>query len=236
MISAELNSFILKFKQLSQAGLDAHLAVDSKAGNVWVHLHVPLGQALRPAHEVQPSKIRKRNSPSRQRRHARREAARVEKTAGTNETERVNTVVEESLAEEANISPFNTVENVNDAAEAPKKRSIEEIAVEAVIDQENEIDDFECGFCGLECLNEPCLEHHMYAMHADVFRSSETEESDESEIDESEASEAGESEECEEPEVSKEPGPNVEYSCGNCKKTFKNSGQLRRHKKSNHEK
>ena len=131
---------------------------------------------------------------------------------------------------------------MNDAAEAIKSRSnndfVEENAVKATNENiiENELDDFECGFCGLECLNEPCLEHHMYAMHADVFRSSETEESEESEMDELEESEAGQSEECEEPEVSKEPGPNVEYSCQNCKETLKNSGQLRRHKKSNHDK
>ena len=76
MLNTELDSFILKFKQLCQAGLDAHLAVDSQAGKVWVHLHVPLGQALGPSQEEQPTKIRKnRNGPSRQRRRARRKAA-----------------------------------------------------------------------------------------------------------------------------------------------------------------
>ena len=78
MDGAEIDTFISKFKQLWQSGLDAHLDLDTRAGQAWVGLRVQLGQAPGPLHQQnfhQPP----RNSPSRQLRRARRAAERQEK-------------------------------------------------------------------------------------------------------------------------------------------------------------
>ena len=70
----ELNSFILKFKHLWRSGQDAHLDMECHAGQAWVGIQVRLG------HEpgLQIPKNRDKNTPSRQRRRARRVAARGE--------------------------------------------------------------------------------------------------------------------------------------------------------------
>ena len=65
-----MDTFIFKFKQLWQSGLEAHLNLDTKAGQAWVGLRVRLGYALGPLHQQEnfhPSQ-RTKNSPSRQRR------------------------------------------------------------------------------------------------------------------------------------------------------------------------
>ena len=78
----ELDSFIGKLKQLWQSGEDAHLHVETPAGEAWVSLHVKLGhgQDHHHQHSVQPHLPRNRNGPSRQRRRARRAAARQERS------------------------------------------------------------------------------------------------------------------------------------------------------------
>ena len=80
MAASELDSFIFKFKQLWHLGLDAHLNIDTHAGQAWVGLRVGLGHAPGPLlhhqlHEHFPQNTRK-DSPSRQRRRARRAASR----------------------------------------------------------------------------------------------------------------------------------------------------------------
>ena len=42
MISTELDSFVWKFKQLWHSGIDAHLDVDTRAGQAWIGLRVIL--------------------------------------------------------------------------------------------------------------------------------------------------------------------------------------------------
>ena len=46
-----LDTFIDKFKYLWQSGLDAHLFVDTKAGQAWCRLDVRLGHAPGPLHQ-----------------------------------------------------------------------------------------------------------------------------------------------------------------------------------------
>ena len=75
MSSSELDSFVLKFKSLWYAGIDAHLDVDTHAGQAWVGLRVGLGHPPGPLHR-QPPLLKKKDSPSRQRRRARRAEAR----------------------------------------------------------------------------------------------------------------------------------------------------------------
>ena len=70
----ELNSFIVKFKNLWRSGQDAHLDMGCHAGQAWVGIHVQLGHVA--GH--QPPNKRNKNTPSRQRRRARRAAARDE--------------------------------------------------------------------------------------------------------------------------------------------------------------
>ena len=72
---SELDSFIRKFKELWKSGVGAHLDIDTHAGEAWVGLRVRLGHVPGPPHHVKlPRKTR--DSPSRQRRRARRAAAR----------------------------------------------------------------------------------------------------------------------------------------------------------------
>ena len=82
MNSSELETFIVKFRNLWKAGLDAHLDIESHAGQAWVGLRVRLGPEPGPAqqHPPFPPHVDKktRDGPSRQRRRARRAAARAE--------------------------------------------------------------------------------------------------------------------------------------------------------------
>ena len=72
----ELDTFIEKFKSLWNAGLEAHLDVDTQAGQAWVGLRLRLGHPPGPHHQLPPNF--QRNSPSRQRRREKRAAARQE--------------------------------------------------------------------------------------------------------------------------------------------------------------
>ena len=71
MDGSELDSFITKFKQLRQLGLEAHL--DAKAGQAWVGLRVHQQEQF--GHHPRG---RTRNTPSRLRCRARRTAERQE--------------------------------------------------------------------------------------------------------------------------------------------------------------
>ena len=73
MLSSELDSFVLKFKSLWYSGIDAHLDVETHAGQAWVGLRVGLGH---PPGLPQPYLLRKKDSPSKQRRRARRAEVR----------------------------------------------------------------------------------------------------------------------------------------------------------------
>ena len=219
MINNELDSFISKFKQLWQAGLDAHLVVESKAGKAWVHLHVPLGEAFGLAHEVPKSKLRNKNSPSRQRRWARREAVRIAEAAKKNESEEVQVIAEGALAEEATISFHENIEHIDDAEEAQNinndEQLSEEIAVELIAEKnDNEVNIIECCFCDLVCENEIELETHWRESHTDEYKFPDTEESETEESDNEEIK--------------------AEYHCENCNYIFKNAGQLRRHRTTKH--
>ena len=96
MNMTELQTFIFKFHQLWEAGVTAHLNLDTHAGQAWVGLRVQLGQAPGPGHEQRPRNFaqpRTRRSPSYYRRQERRKAAKaaettaVEATAKTTDSE-----------------------------------------------------------------------------------------------------------------------------------------------------
>ena len=130
MLSSELDSFILKFKSLWYSGISAHLDVDTHAGQAWVGLRVGLGHGHPPA--VQPHVQRKKESPSRHRRRARRAEARqlgavVAGTEGV--TARPNAVekdAEKVIAREDEIA--GTVEVTAVEEEISEIEAVEEIA------------------------------------------------------------------------------------------------------------
>ena len=80
---AVIDTFIDKFKYLWQSGLDAHLFVDTKAGQAWCRLDVRLGHAPGPLHQqLHPQPGPRRDGPARRRRRERRALARAALAAG----------------------------------------------------------------------------------------------------------------------------------------------------------
>jgi hypothetical protein len=75
MAKAEIDSFILKFKNLLLSGRNATLVLKSNAGNAEVSLNVDLGQV--PPQPTQHVHHQSRDGPSRQRRRLRRAQARA---------------------------------------------------------------------------------------------------------------------------------------------------------------
>ena len=83
METFELDSFITKFKGLWNSGLDAHLELNTHAGQAWVNLRVRLGHApgpLQPHFQFPPPANKSRNGPARERRRAKRAAERAATT------------------------------------------------------------------------------------------------------------------------------------------------------------
>ena len=94
-----------KFHQLWNDGVSAHLDLDTHGGDAWVGLRVRLGQVPGPLHrQVHPfhQEVSRKESPSRQRRRARRAAARngnVDRATNT-EAEEANKVAEQTSQEQ----------------------------------------------------------------------------------------------------------------------------------------
>ena len=80
MARAEIDSFILKFKNLLLSGRKATLLIKSNSGNAEVSLSVELGEI--PPPPDQQHCHRSHNGPSGQRRHLRRAAAKAASNAG----------------------------------------------------------------------------------------------------------------------------------------------------------
>ena len=80
-----LDTFIHKFKHIWLSGQDASLTIDTRAGQAWACLRVPLGLAPGPVHHI-PHKAHTqphRDSPTRRRRRERRANARQANAAAT---------------------------------------------------------------------------------------------------------------------------------------------------------
>ena len=115
MTASELDSFIFKFKQLWHLGLDAHLNIDTHAGQAWVGLRVGLGHAPGPLlhhqlHQHFPQNTRK-DSPSRQRRRARRAASRKQQAEKAKEDNKIE-AAEANSNDSVNHSENLDVENI----------------------------------------------------------------------------------------------------------------------------
>ena len=138
MCVTELDTFVQKFHQLWKAGHIAHLDVDTYAGKAWVGLRVQLGHVPGPPHhQFRPppfSQVHKRkDTPSRQRRRARRTAARqvniAEEAANTGS---VNESVEEPDSSKTDV----VIENTRKEAE---NATIEEIVAAETEKKEDQI-------------------------------------------------------------------------------------------------
>ena len=242
----EMTSLSNKFKNLWLAGVEGKLVFETHAGKAWVHLHVQLEQAQDgPLPQVQPHYPHgPKNSPSRQRRRARRKAARLEQAkrnaqnpneegetdGGSYNAEKAGreSVDNTGIAEEANRE--NTYETFSDAvieetiAEDDSVNNIE-IAEEAKKEKsfENLSDDVVGETIAADDpVPEPqnVISYECYFCDLDCVNEEILENHwYERHIDEFQHSESEESEkEC-------------EYHCQFCQSNFKNAGQLRRHKK-----
>ena len=79
MVGKEIDNFNLKFSNRWTNGFDAHLDIDTHAGQAWVDLCVGLGGSPdlhHEFHQAEQAATRTKDSPSRIRTQARQEAAR----------------------------------------------------------------------------------------------------------------------------------------------------------------
>ena len=110
----ELVSFVLKFKQLWKVGLDAHLDIESRAGQAWVGLHLRLADELGPVNNIHQFS-KSKTSPARDRR---RERCAAQKEALQQENKFENS----DVAEEATIDSADQSEAESEC-KIDKKRS-----------------------------------------------------------------------------------------------------------------
>ena len=162
MVVTELDSFVQKFHQLWRAGLNAHLDLDTHAGNAWVGLRVQLGRVPGPPHHQFPPTFykKKQDSPSRQRRRDRRAAAR---NANAEEAEKADEVHEEALDEKSGDTAEKVEENISSC-----EQTIEEIVVNeraAAAEAANDVTDFNCDICDSKFKNLRGLRAHKGRLH-----------------------------------------------------------------------
>ena len=169
MVVTELDSFIRKFHQLWQAGLTAHLDLDTHAGTAWVGLRVQLGHQVPgpPPQQVHPHQA----SSSRDRRRARRLAAR--KQADRVAAEQAVATPEEEAAETSEPTLETNSAEKADEKEASEE-DIENVAETQVSEEEIETvaektkDSFECPICEFSSNSENGLGIHMGRKHRNV--------------------------------------------------------------------
>ena len=77
MFMTELDTFVWKFYQLWNSGYNAHLDIETCAGIARVGVSVQIGHAPGLPCQTPPHPQKKSDTPSRQRRRARRTAARL---------------------------------------------------------------------------------------------------------------------------------------------------------------
>ena len=142
MLATELDTFVHKFRQLWNAGLNAHLNLNCHAGAAYVGLQLELGHAPGPAHhQAHPFYHPRRPfTPSYQRRRARRSAARATKDDTVEVSNREDCLVDENnYVEEISTAKDTTNEGVNERNENKdsEKENTEVEAEEAFQDSVN---------------------------------------------------------------------------------------------------
>ena len=133
MHAKELDSFIFKFKHLWRSGYDAHLNINTHAGQAWVDLRVRLGHAEGP-HHVNKAK----NGPSRQRRRERRAESRNQSNdASVEESAKVSEEVVEDKTNDTNKEATEEVDIlVNSEPDSKDSNLVETDTTEKVVETE----------------------------------------------------------------------------------------------------
>ena len=141
-LSTELDSFILKFQQLWRNGFDAHLDLETHAGNAWVGLKMNLGQ--HPSSLVNEVLV-KRSSPSRNRRRKRRACTFKQQNVSRNLFKVSTSVLEphedskEDKVVARNVIKVIPTEEVDDISDGGVLEHIDNDVVE-VTENQNELD------------------------------------------------------------------------------------------------
>ena len=170
MYATELNSFIHKFHQLCNAGLTAHLDLDSQAGNVWIGLRVQVGPVPPPARQPHvPQHQPRYRGPSYQRRQERRHAAFDASASTLSNTEQVDDKKEESSssiitldAEKADNEEQGIEVNLTDEASSSDGKARNNISAEKAGNT------FHCELCDFESIWENGLKVHVSRKHRNI--------------------------------------------------------------------
>ena len=127
MIVTQLDTFVQKFHQLWQAGVTAHLDLDTHAGYAWVGLRVQLGnEAPGPIYHPVHRQSFPRSSSSRDRRRARRLAARAQTNSEAAEEAVTTSEQEATETSDTFVDPMNAE---NDAREQTNSEAVGEAVV-----------------------------------------------------------------------------------------------------------
>ena len=175
MYVTELQSFLLKFHQLWEAGVTAHLDLDTHAGQAWVGLRAQLGKVPGPLHQHQQHQnvqATPHRSPAYHRRQERRKAA---KTSAANATT-VNTAEEAVMTRDAtaeiavdNVAVINVAEKVmnEDLTESEISELNAHENTEEETTKENRITDkaIPCDFCDKTFKTASGLKSHERGKH-----------------------------------------------------------------------
>ena len=173
MENLELDSFINKFKVLWNSGLDAHLELNTHAGQAWVNLRVRLGHAPGPSYQFPPPEKRSRNGPARQRRREKRAAERAataEKVEhGAEEATNHNAEKATSYAADASVEIIPNDDDVTEEVmDVVNDIESENIGSDQMIDRNVEHDDpAYCYICknSEQLASEEDLSYHMMNDH-----------------------------------------------------------------------
>ena len=129
----ELNSFIKTFKNLWNAGLSAHLDLDTCAGKPWVGLRLELGDEPDHQHHHHHDRYhqKSRNSPTTESRRNRREDLRKSTTDQSDAAEKAKSIEKvavesieevETEAEDQNITEKADIEKENNDVQGASKK------------------------------------------------------------------------------------------------------------------
>ena len=155
MFNSELNSFLVKFLQLREAGKTAHLDLDTFAGKAWVGIRVMLDDV--PVHHQQQQG--RRRSPAYFRRQERRKAA----ARAAAEGESSDVIEEVKETEKSGDNDEDSAEQASDNIISETEKESEKVSSS----KENSCDR-SCEICDFKSRTRNGLEFHMKSKHARI--------------------------------------------------------------------
>ena len=161
MAAREIESFLRKFTYLWSAGLDAHLNVETHAGQAWVSLHLCLGHPPGPLHVFATKQTR--NSPARQRRCEQREAERKQNAEKAKDVTGSAEEAEEhpDQIEAGKVSP----DSVEEAAKAKEAENATNKEFDSNVAEKACSDNVKCDQCDSTFGNTRGLKVHKRQVH-----------------------------------------------------------------------